>query len=106
MEGKPYKLEPEVPRIVSEPAVSYGYSGQTSVIDSYWELLRDLSMDLKLKLISKLSNSILEGKTKDDATTRLADRFYGAWKDDKSAEELIEIIHERGPRTRHIEPLD
>ncbi len=106
MEVKPYKIEPEVPHIASEPVASYGYSGQANVIDSYWELLRDLSMDIKLKLISKLSNSILEGKTKDDTTASLADKFYGAWKDNKSAEELIEIIHERGPRTRHIEPLD
>lgn len=64
-----------------------------NITDSYWDLLKNLNKDIKLKLIAKLTDSLLnEEKTK--APANLADKYYGAWKDDSSAEELIDKIRD------------
>ena len=59
--------------------------------DRYWNLLKDLSNEMKLDLIARLSNSMRQEK-KDHSVS--ASRFYGAWRDtdsldaDKLAEEV------------------
>ena len=48
--------------------------------NSYWELLKHLSSDVKLELIARLSRSILN----DDIVKKekvSASSFYGVWKD-------------------------
>ncbi|MCD8094311.1 MAG: hypothetical protein LUF01_16485 [Bacteroides sp.] len=77
-----------------------------NLVDSYWDLLKNLSTDMKLKLISKLSDSLIK-ENKESEHEDSFDKFYGAWKDDKEAEELIDEI--RSSRTfgkRCIETLD
>ncbi len=54
--------------------------------NSYWDLLKNLSADMKQKLIVRLSESL--SSKSDNECTNLADKYYGAWKDNKSAEEL------------------
>lgn len=56
------------------------------LIDSYLELLKSLSPDNRLKLISKLTNSLKRPKKSSDKT--LSDLF-GAFKTKKSADEMI-----------------
>ena len=64
------------------------------LIDNYFGLLSSLSRENKIKLIAKLSNSIVdEVSEKED----VVDKFFGAFKSDKSAEEIIKDI--RGSRT-------
>ena len=46
--------------------------------DNYWSLLKNLSNDVKLELIAKLSNSLVR-KTKEQLVS--ASRFYGKWSD-------------------------
>jgi len=59
------------------------------MIENYYGLLRSLSKENKLKLIAKLSNSIIEEVVEDET---LVNRFFGAFKSDKSAEEIIQEI--------------
>lgn len=59
--------------------------------NSYWNILKDLSNEMKLDLIARLSNSLLhEEKSKSVS----ASRYYGIWKDSDSldADELNKTI--------------
>ena len=49
--------------------------------DRYWNLLKDLSNEMKLDMIARLSNSMRKENKKDHVS---ASRFYGAWKDEDS----------------------
>ncbi len=62
----------------------------TMLIDNYYGLLSSLSKENKIKLIAKLSNSIVEETTEIE---NVVDKFFGAFKSDKSAEELIKEIN-------------
>lgn len=73
------------------------------IADSYINLLSSFSDEIKLRVIRKLSESLLMGKKKE---TSIQDSF-GAWDDDKSAEEIIaEINKARVLGTRSIESFD
>lgn len=58
------------------------------IVNSYWKLLRHLSNEAKLRLIAKLSESLVDSY-KEKEEENLANEFYGAWEDSKTAEELI-----------------
>ena len=74
---------------------------RTKVHIPYEEM--DLYIEIKLRVIRKLSESLLRGKKKE---TSIQDSF-GAWDDDKSAEEIIaEINKARVLGTRSIESFD
>jgi hypothetical protein len=57
-----------------------------NVIDSYLGLLKSLSLENRLELISKLSDSLKSSKKSKDKP--LSD-LYGAFKTTKSADEII-----------------
>jgi hypothetical protein len=69
------------------------------LIDNYFGLLSSLSRENKIKLIAKLSNSIIDESEKEN----VVDKFFGAFKSDKSAEEIIEEIRESRTFDRTIE---
>lgn len=75
-------------------------NSKTSASNIYWYMLKDLSSDIKLKLIAKLSASLL---VKDDTpdTPNWTSEFAGRWEDDRTAEEVMEDI--RGSRTSNRE---
>ncbi len=64
-------------------------NSSTMLIDNYFGLLSSLSKENKIKLIAKLSNSIVEEVSE---TEDVVDRFFGAFKSKKSAEEIISDI--------------
>jgi hypothetical protein len=70
------------------------------IIDNYFGLMRNLSKESKLQLISKLSNSLIEEPVEHEHTV---DRFFGAFKSEKSAEEIIKEIRESRNFNREIE---
>ena len=73
------------------------------IADSYINLLSSFSDEIKLRVIRKLSESLLRGKKKE----RSIQDSFGAWDDDKSAEEIIaEINKARVLGTRSIESFD
>ena len=60
--------------------------------DNYWNLLKNLSNDVKIELIAKLSSSLVR-KTKEQPIS--ASRFYGVWSDSDfkmSSDELVAEI--------------
>lgn len=72
----------------------------------YWDLLKSLSDDVKLRLATRLTASVLEHR-KDEATTDLTEKMLakhaGKWIDDRSAEEIISDMHKSRSAIR--EPL-
>lgn len=67
---------------------------------SYWNLLKDLSAEVKLRLIARLSASLVRSAERQDGN--IADKYYGAWIDDKSAEAMADDIRKsrvNGERT-------
>ncbi len=73
------------------------------IADNYVNLLSSVSDEVKLRVINKLSENLLKGKKKEIS---IKDSF-GAWNDDRSAEEIIKDIRDaRILGTRKIEPLE
>ena len=72
----------------------------TRLIDNYFDMLSSLSKENKLKLIKKLSDSIVEESADED---NLADKFYGAFISEKSAEDIIKEIRESRTFNRTLE---
>lgn len=66
----------------------------TKLIDSYMSMLKNMSAQNKLELISKLSNTV-----KTDLEQEKTDFYkaFGGWDKNESAEDLIETI--KGSRT-------
>jgi len=62
------------------------------MVDDYYGLLRNLSKETKIKLIAKLSNSIIADNTSENEN--VVDNFFGAFKSNKSAEKIIKEIRE------------
>jgi hypothetical protein len=72
-------------------------------IDSarYWNELKGLSNKVKLELITLLSSSMTIEKT-EEKSNHWADRFCGAWKDNRTADEIVDNI--RSMRTtNHVD---
>ena len=70
----------------------------------YWNILKNLSDNVKLELISLLSDSLLqrEVKAKDE---HWADQFAGLWRDDRTTESIIKDIRTSRTKNRVIESL-
>ena len=75
-------------------------NSKTSISNTYWEMLKDLSSDIKLELIAKLSASLVAKDNTSD-TSNWTSEFVGRWEDDRTADEVIEDI--RGARTSNRE---
>lgn len=62
--------------------------------NSYWNVLKDLSDEVKLDLISRLSQSLLCSKT--EKKTISASSFYGVWEDSDSldVDRLVREVRE------------
>jgi hypothetical protein len=74
----------------------------TITLNNYLGLLNSLADDDKLRIIKVLSDSLHK---KSDKLS--LDNLFGAWKDDMSAEEIIESIHaNRVLGTRTIESFE
>lgn len=69
------------------------------IAENFFGMIKNLSTDVKLELISKISNSLKEAK--DDSWKEL----FGAWQSDESAEEIIKEIRASRHTNRQIEGL-
>ncbi|MBW8334947.1 MAG: hypothetical protein K0M40_23220 [Prolixibacteraceae bacterium] len=72
----------------------------TLLIDNYLGLLNGLSKENKLRIIARLSNSIANDV---EETENVVDKYFGAFKSDKSAEEIIKEIRESRNFNRSLE---
>jgi len=77
-------------------------NSSTVLIDNFFNLISSLSRENKIKLIAKLSNAIVNESPKDENTV---DKFFGAFKSEKSAEEIINEIRESRKFDRKLETL-
>jgi hypothetical protein len=73
------------------------------IASDIFELVKNQSTDVKLDLISKISNSLksIEKNKTEDSWKEL----FGAWESTKSAEEIIEEIRSSRKTDRNIEEL-
>lgn len=61
--------------------------------NSYWELLKSLSDDVKLRLATRLTASVVKSKEEPaNQTEEMLDKYCGAWTGEQTAEEIIENI--------------
>lgn len=60
----------------------------------YWLLLKDLNDSVKIELIALLSNSVAHKATDNKNDENWATSFSGAWKDNRTAEEILADIQE------------
>lgn len=74
------------------------------LIDTYLEMLRNLSQDHKLDLISKLSES-LKTQRNGSSTEKALNDLYGAFKSEEQADEIIAALRDSRRFTRGIEEL-
>lgn len=75
-------------------------NASSALIENYFGLLSGLSKENKLRLIAKLSNSVADEVVKNED---IVDKYFGAFKSDKSAEEIIKEIRESRNFNRSIE---
>lgn len=62
--------------------------------DAYWEMLKSLNDDIKLHLATRLTASVVAGKTAGkDKTEEMIEKHLGKWKDERNAEEIIKDIY-------------
>lgn len=78
------------------------YSEKSTSSNMYWNLLKNLSADVKLDLIARLSNSLLN-QDKPAEDSQWASAFAGKWIDARSAEEIIDDIRESRTSNEEID---
>lgn len=62
--------------------------------DTYWEMLKSLNDDIKLRLATRLTASVVANKeARKDNTEEMIEKHLGSWKDERSAEEIIKDIY-------------
>lgn len=66
--------------------------------NSYWEMLRFLSDDIKLRLASLLTSSVADNREKaltsnKDITEQMIEKYAGALTDDRSSDEINRSIY-------------
>lgn len=79
-------------------------NAEISTLESYWSRLKNLSVGAKLELISRLSSSLLS-TTEDVSNTKKgwASRFAGCWKDERTADEIVDDLRSARTSNRDIE---
>lgn len=74
-------------------SVANTYSGETEV---YWNLIKNAADEVKLRLIARLSRSLVSSSNKSltdkERTAEFISRYCGAWQGDDSAEDIIATI--------------
>lgn len=69
-------------------------------VSKLWNIIKDTTNDIKLKLITLLSESIIEKSNTMETADSISEtdiflkKFYGAWESNLSAEQLIHAIKE------------
>lgn len=64
-------------------------------VNSYWDLIKNLKSEVKLRLITLLSQSLSRSMDKTHSSDdEFLNKIYGAWDDDRSTEEILRDINE------------
>lgn len=70
----------------------------TSETTTYWNIIKNVKDEVKIRLITLLSESLSRSVERDETidknhTDEFIAKFYGAWKDSESAEDIIASIN-------------
>lgn len=78
-------------------------TNRIDIAENIFRMVKNLSADVKLELISKITDSLKGTKkeAKDDSWKKL----FGAWESEESAEEIIDEIRASRHTNRQIEDL-
>ena len=69
----------------------------------YWNMLKNLGKDVKAELISMLASSLAKLDNKDNTDSKKwASEFYGAWKDNRDADDIVAEIR----NSRHFSRIE
>jgi len=72
------------------------------IADSYFGLIKNLSTDVKLELLSRISDSLRKASNQDNDSWK---NLFGAFNSSLSAEEIIEDLRNSRTSNRQIEDL-
>ncbi|KAF0235824.1 MAG: hypothetical protein FD181_3211 [Prolixibacteraceae bacterium] len=78
-------------------------TGNVNIVDNYWGMIKNLSTDVRLELISRILNSL-----KSDISVEKTDSWkllFGAFETSQSADEIIEDLRKSRYTNREIEAL-
>lgn len=66
-----------------------------SLTNSYWNMLKSLSNDVKLRLAARLTESVINSKEESESrTAEMLDKYSGAWSDSRNTDEIVRDIYE------------
>ena len=80
-------------------------SSNAVVMNNYLGLFKRLNRETKIHLVARLMNDIADEPEKTRSKKDVVNRFFGAFKSDKSAEEMIDEIRSSRKFNRVIETL-
>jgi hypothetical protein len=72
------------------------------IVDNYFGMIKNLSADVKLELISRISDSLRKTSNQENDSWK---KLFGAFNDEQSAEEIIEDLRKSRFTNRQIEDL-
>ncbi len=72
------------------------------IADNYFGMIKNLSPDVKLELISRISDSLREPSSQDDDSWK---KLFGAYDSKQTAEEIIDDLEKSRFTNRQIENL-
>jgi hypothetical protein len=78
-------------------------ANEVNIADNFFGMLKNLSTDVKLELISKISESMKGAKA--EAKDSSWKKLYGAFESNQSADEIIKDIRSSRFTDRNIEEL-
>jgi len=74
----------------------------TNIADNLFGMIKNLSAEVRLELISRITESLKESQAKDQEKQSWKE-FYGSWDDPRSANEIIEDLRSSRSTNRQIE---
>ena len=78
-------------------------TGNVNIADNFWGMIKGLSVDVRLELISRISNSLKSEKVVDETDSWKS--LFGAFESEQSADKIIEDLRKARFSNREIELL-
>lgn len=77
-----------------------------NLTNSYWNILKSLSNEVKLRLAARLTESVIHSERLDtDHTNEMINKYAGAWEDNREADQIVKDIYD-SRCSSHNKPLD
>lgn len=73
-----------------------------NIADNFFKMIKNLSVEVRLELISRITESLKESHFKDQEKESWKE-LYGSWDDPRSADKIIEDLRSSRNTNRQIE---